>query len=56
MAAQTDLLIRPLAERVRASVMPAFREGLDLRAADLQNDAGLVGAVYYLRQQKPELV
>lgn len=55
-SAQTDLLIRPLAERVKASVMPAFREGLDLRAADLQNDAGLVGAVYYLRQQKPELV
>lgn len=55
-SAQTDLLIRPLAERVRESVMPAFRVGLDLRAADLQNDAGLVGAVYYLRQHKPELV
>lgn len=55
-SAQTDLLIRPLAQRVTASVMPAFRQGLDLRAADLQNDAGLVGAVYYLRQHKPELM
>lgn len=55
-SAQTDLLIRPLADRVAASVMPAFREGLTLRAAELRNDAGLVGAVYYLRQQKPELM
>ena len=55
-SAQTDLLIRPLADRVAASVMPAFRQGLDLRAAELRNDAGLVGAVYYLRQQKPELM
>ena len=55
-SAQTDLLIRPLAERVKASVMPAFRQGLDLRAAELRNDAGLVGAVYYLRQHKPELM
>lgn len=55
-SAQTDLLIRPLADRVAASVMPAFREGLTLRAAELRNDAGLVGAVYYLRQQKNQLV
>lgn len=55
-SAQTDLLIRPLADKVQASVMPAFRQGLDLRAAALHNDAGLVGAVYYLRQHKPELV
>ena len=55
-SAQTDLLIRPLADRVAASVMPAFREGLTLRAAELRNDAGLVGAVHYLRQQKPELM
>ena len=55
-SAQTDLLIRPMADRVAASVMPAFREGLTLRAAELRNDAGLVGAVYYLRQQKPELM
>ena len=44
-----DLLIDPLAEKVRASIMPAFAEGLELKSAALQNDAGLVGAVYYFR-------
>ena len=39
-----------LAEKVRASVMPAFAEGLEVKAAALQNDAGLVGAVYYFRE------
>lgn len=46
-SAQQELLIDPLAEKVRASVMPAFAEGLELKSAALQNDAGLVGAVYY---------
>lgn len=46
-SAQQELLIEPLAARVYASVMPAFAEGLTLRAAALQNDAGFVGAVYY---------
>ena len=46
-SAQQGLLIDPLAEKVRASVMPAFAEGLELKSAALQNDAGLVGAVYY---------
>ena len=46
-SAQQELLIDPLAEKVRASVMPAFAEGLELKFAALQNDAGLVGAVYY---------
>ena len=32
--------------------MPAFAEGLELKAAALQNDAGLVGAVYYFKQQR----
>ena len=35
--------------KVRASVMPAFAEGLELKSAALQNDAGLVGAVYYFK-------
>ena len=47
---QQALLIDPLAEKVRASVMPAFAEGLEVKAAALQNDAGLVGAVYYFRE------
>jgi glucokinase len=32
--------------------MPAFAEGLEVRAAALRNDAGLVGAVYYFKQQQ----
>ena len=50
-SAQQALLIDPLAAQVRKSIMPAFAEGLELRAAALQNDAGLVGAVYYFKQQ-----
>ena len=49
-SAQQALLIDPLAEKVRASVMPAFAEGLEVKAAALQNDAGLVGALYYFRE------
>ena len=49
-SAQQELLIDPLAEKVRASVMPAFAEGLELKSAALQNDAGLVGAVYYFKK------
>ena len=49
-SAQQELLIDPLSKQVKARVMPAFLEGLTIRAAELQNDAGLVGAVYYFRQ------
>lgn len=49
-SAQQELLIDLLAEKVRASVMPAFAEGLELKSAALQNDAGLVGAVYYFKK------
>lgn len=48
---QEELLIRPLAAKIRAGVMPAFAEGLEIRAAAMGNDAGLVGAVYYHRLQ-----
>ncbi len=54
-SAQQKLLIDPIAAKVRASVMPAFAEGLEIRAAQLHNDAGMVGAVYYFRQCHPEL-
>ena len=47
-SAQKELLIDPLERKVKASVMPAFAEGLTLSAAALHNDAGLVGAVRYL--------
>ena len=49
-SAQQKLLIEPITEKVKASVMPAFAEGLEIRAAQLHNDAGMVGAVYYFRQ------
>ena len=48
-SAQQKLLIDPIATKVKASVMPAFAEGLEVRAAQLHNDAGMVGAVYYFR-------
>ena len=53
-SAQQKLLIEPIAAKVRASVMPAFAEGLEIRAAQLHNDAGMVGAVYYFRQHHGE--
>ena len=46
-SAQQKLLIDPIAAKVKAAVMPAFAEGLEIRAAQLHNDAGMVGAVYY---------
>ncbi len=49
-SAQQKLLIEPIAAKVKASVMPAFAERLEVRAAQLHNDAGMVGAVYYFRQ------
>ena len=49
-AGEYKLLIEPIAAKVKASVMPAFAEGLEVRAAQLHNDAGMVGAVYYFRQ------
>ena len=51
---QQKLLIEPIAAKVKASVMPAFAEGLEVRAAHLHNDAGMVGAVYYFRQMHPD--
>ena len=53
-SAQQKLLIDPIAVKVKASVMPAFAEGLEVRAAQLHNDAGMVGAVYYFRQTMEE--
>ena len=53
-SAQQELLIEPIARKVRASIMPAFAEGLEIRADQLQNDAGMVGAVYYFRQSQGE--
>ena len=53
-SAQQKLLIDPIAAKVKAAIMPAFAEGLEVRAAQLHNDAGMVGAVYYFRQTMEE--
>ena len=53
-SAQQKLLIVPIAAKVKAAVMPAFAQGLEVRAAQLHNDAGMVGAVYYFRQTMEE--
>ena len=46
---QEALLIAPLRERVLRSVMPRFAECLQLEAATLGNDAGMIGAArFYL--------
>ena len=48
-SAQEALLIAPLRERVLHSVMPRFAECLQLEAATLGNDAGMIGAArFYL--------
>ena len=51
-SSQQELLIDPLARQVKARVMPAFAEGLELRPAALANDAGLVGAVRYFLDRR----
>ena len=49
-SAQEKYFISPLQKKVKESVMPHFARGLELRSADLGNEAGLVGAVYYFIQ------
>lgn len=49
---QEELFIEPLRERVLGHVMKAFAGGLEICAAQLHNEAGMVGAVYYgIRQE-----
>ncbi len=45
---QEELFIAKLRNKVMENVMPNFRTNLDLRAAMLGNNAGIIGAVYYL--------
>ena len=46
-SAQEELLIRPLRERVLSQCMPRFSEHLQLEAATLGNDAGMIGAAKF---------
>lgn len=46
-SAQEKRFIQPVRKKVLERVMPAFRVGLNIKSAELGNDAGMVGAVYY---------
>jgi len=42
---QDELVIKPVAEKVRRQIMPDFADGLTIKGAELGNDAGMIGAV-----------
>jgi glucokinase len=46
-SAQEDLLIRPLREKILDLVQTDFADGLEIKAAELGNNAGMAGAVKY---------
>ena len=46
-SAQEELLIKPVRSKVLRTVTPDMAAGLQLRAAELGNNAGMVGAVKY---------
>ena len=48
---EEDLLIKPLRDRTLARLRPIYRSDLAIEAATLHNNAGIVGAVYNLREQ-----
>jgi glucokinase len=48
---QETLFIKPLRQKVLQRVMPAFGKGLDIKAAALGNEAGMIGAVYFCKNQ-----
>lgn len=50
-SAQKALLIDPLREKVLSRLMPRFAEGLQIEAASLANDAGLIGAAAFWLQK-----
>lgn len=46
-SSQEELLIKPLRERILKTAMPRFTEGLQVEAATLGNDAGMIGAAKF---------
>lgn len=48
---QEELFIEPIRQKMKGRVMPNFMRSLTIERAALGNQAGLVGAVYYLQQQ-----
>ena len=53
-SAQDDLLIKPLRRKVLDTIKSDFTDGLEIKAASLGNDAGMIGAVCYLRERLDE--
>lgn len=47
-SAQDELLIKPLRKKLLGLIMNDFVHGLEIKAAELGNNAGMVGAVKYL--------
>lgn len=48
---QQKLLVEPLRKKVVSRIMPNFLQNFELQAAELGNNAGMIGAVYYCIQQ-----
>ena len=53
-SAQEELLIKPLRDKVFNMIKPDFADGLEIKAASLGNDAGMIGAVCYLKERLEE--
>lgn len=49
-SAQEEFFIRPLCQKIREKAMPHFVEKLEIKKAELGNDAGMIGAVFYCIQ------
>lgn len=47
-SSQDELLVKPLRSRISEMLMPGFADGLKIKAAELGNSAGMVGAVKHL--------
>ena len=46
-SAQEELLVKPLREKILDLLQPDFADGLEIKAAELGNNAGMAGAVKY---------
>ena len=47
-----SIFIEGIRKRVREKIMPRFAEDLKIEPAKLGNNAGLIGAVYYLLSEE----
>lgn len=52
---QTQLFLKPLQETINQLIMPRFKESVEIVAAQLGNEAGMVGALYYHLQNQNNL-